>query len=305
MEQKMKTLEYIVNHLEDMVTMGMMNELNTQTKARSANPIAKIRAYFNEQKQTMDAAINTMGETFPIDARIKREQLLVKEELSRLVSEQTRETTRISAEYFVNMINSYSELIRQPLSTAASSFIATVLDIPAGMMETSVGKIGVTFTNIIHILMFETGPGGMIILAVLSMVFLILMGTALNTVKMVSSIFYIPMAPFVWVFQLGASSIQSLGLISEETPNQEHLAIEDSESPQPQRKLNPEEIQDILKRAQQREAIRFANKLKNLTNPSNQSKTKKPKTVTGGLGKVLPNFIFNKTRQNKNKNKNK
>jgi hypothetical protein len=215
MEQRMKTIEYIVDHLEQMVTMGMMNELGMQIKARSANPIARIRDYFDGQKSWIDATVSTMGDLFPIDARIQREQLIAQEEMARLASKQTSEHTRITSEYYANMINSYSDLIRKPLSATVTSFAATVLDVPADLIETTTAKLSETITHMIGIMMKSSG--GIILLSFCTMALVVFMGVALNSIRMIGSMLYMPISPFIWVTKLGvnlgSATIQSVAVL--------------------------------------------------------------------------------------------
>lgn len=238
MEQRMKTIEYIVDHLEQMVTMGMMNELGTQIKARSANPIARIRDYFDGQKSWIDAAVSTMDTMFPIDARIQHEQLIAQEEMARLASKQTSEQTRITSEYYANMINSYSDLIRKPLSATVTSFAATVLDVPADLIETTTAKLSETITHMIGIMMKSSG--GMILLSFCTMALVVLMGVALNSIRMIGSMLYMPISPFIWVTKLGVNlgfaTIRSVAVLVRKpkplSPSEE-FAIKYSESHPP------------------------------------------------------------------------
>lgn len=219
MEQRMKTIEYIVDHLEQMVTMGMMNELGTQIKSRSKNPISRIRDYFDGQKSWMDTVISTMDKMFPIDERILTEQLKAQEEVTRIASKQTSEQSRISAEYYANMIYSYSDLLRKPLSATVTSFAATVLDVPASLVETSTAKISEILTNMIRIML--KSPGGIILLSFCSMILMILMGVAFNSIQKIGSFLYIPIAPFIWATKIGvkagSATIQSVAVLIKKT----------------------------------------------------------------------------------------
>jgi len=232
-EQRMKTIEYIVDHLEHMVTMGMMNELPTKLKARSKNPISIITDYFDKQTEWMDTTILTMGEMFPIDARKIRQDILAKEAKSGLASKQTKEQTRIASEYYVNMIHSYSMLLRKPLSAAVASLTATVLDVPTGLVETTTDKLSEMLTNMVRIMM--KSPGGIILLSFCSMAFFILVSVALNSIRMIGSFLYIPFSPFIWVtkvgVRLGSTAIQSMAVLTKKTPTPSDALVVKSKSP--------------------------------------------------------------------------
>ena len=245
MEQRMKTLEYIVNHLENMVTMGMMNELVMQTRARSSNPIAKIRAYFDEQNAVIHSAVSTMSEMFPIDARIAREQLLATQEMSRLSSENTRENVRVASEYYSDMIHSYSNLIRKPLSAVVTNFAATVLDIPTDMIEVTTVKLSAMVTNMMGIMMQSSG--GIVLMAFGFMTFMMLASIALQPIRAVGNILYLPIAGLIWVvksvFKLGSPVVYSAGVVG--NAHSENMLIADAGLTVPARKTRKNEQKRI------------------------------------------------------------
>jgi len=210
MEEKMQTIEDIVVHMEKMMTSGIAGELRFNLKARNADPINEIRSHFNEQKQKLDAVISTMGEMFPVTARKQRQELLTKEELSKLAANKTSETTRINTEYFTNVINSLGSLVKQ----TSYATMYNILGIPEGGLNAIFDKSNEIMYSILRKLM--SSPTAMVITLYLSAILFFWCKISNGPVSMIGKIFYIPIGLFKWVFKWDEASgeVESVGQIS-------------------------------------------------------------------------------------------
>ena len=188
-----------------------------------------------------------MSEMFPIDARVAREQLLATKEMSRLASENTRAATRVTSEYYSDMIHSYGDLIRKPISAIVTNFAATVLDIPADVIEVTTAKLSGMITNMMGIMM--QSAGGIVLMAFGAMTFMLLASIALQPIRAVGNILYLPIGGLIWVvksvFKLGSPIIHSVGLVSSSSGASDQVLIADVGIPTSARKTRKNEQKRI------------------------------------------------------------